>query len=95
VDSLLIRAATEHDVDCLAQIWFDGWQDAHAKVLPHELRRLRTLESFCDRLAEALAIVHVAEVEGEIAGFAMVKGDELYQFYVVRERRAVRPSRLR
>ncbi|MEO6218690.1 MAG: GNAT family N-acetyltransferase [Sphingomonas sp.] len=87
MDTVLIRNAAEAEVEGLAQMWFDGWQDAHAEVLPDELRRLRTLESFRQRLAEALPGVRVAEAEGSIAGFAIVKGDELYQFYVARQAR--------
>ena len=45
-----VRAAEEHEVDQLAAIWFDGWQDAHAQILPAELMRLRTMESFRERL---------------------------------------------
>lgn len=87
MDPVLIRGATEADIDALARMWFDGWQDAHAAVLPDALRRIRTLESFRERLAEALAGVRVAEAGEDVAGFAIVKGDELYQFYVAREAR--------
>jgi hypothetical protein len=44
------RAAAEREIDHLARIWYDGWQDAHAEILPAELKRLRTLESFRHRL---------------------------------------------
>ena len=77
-----VRDAKAGEVDQLAQIWFDGWQDAHAQILPAELRRLRTLESFRERLDGGLQNVRVAEVSGSPAGFYMVKGDELDQLYV-------------
>lgn len=83
----LIRKATDDDVPDLARLWFDGWQDAHAAILPAQLRRLRTLKSFTERLAERLADVWLAEHSGRVAGFAMLKGDELYQFYVSAEAR--------
>jgi hypothetical protein len=54
-----VRTAQQSEVDHLARIWFDGWQDAHADILPAELRRLRTLESFQDRLRAALPNVRV------------------------------------
>jgi ribosomal protein S18 acetylase RimI-like enzyme len=79
---LVIRDAVEGDVDRLAQLWFDGWHDAHAEVVPADLRRVRTLASFRERLSAALADVRVAETSEALAGFAMLKGDELYQFYV-------------
>ena len=81
-DDLLIRDAVEADIDLMARLWFDGWQDAHAEVLPAELRRVRTLDSFRERLLAGLSAVRVAENAGQIVGFAMLKGDELYQFYV-------------
>ena len=49
-----VRDANEAEIDWLAQLWFDGWQDAHAEIVPPELKRLRTLESFRDRLRAAL-----------------------------------------
>ena len=77
-----VRAAGIQDVDHLAEIWYDGWQDAHAAILPVELRRFRTLESFRDRLQRALATVRVVGPVGTPAGFVMIKEDELYQLYV-------------
>ena len=77
-----IRNAAPAEVDRLARIWFDGWQDAHAAILPAELRRLRTLESFRDRLSARLYDVRVARVSGEPVGFCFIKGDELYQLFV-------------
>ena len=47
----MIRDAKYSEIDQLAKIWFDGWQDAHAQLLPVELARLRSLKSFEERLA--------------------------------------------
>lgn len=80
--TMTVRNAHPKDVDTLAQLWFDGWQDAHAKILPAELARLRTLEGFRDRLQDALSCVRVIDLHGALIGFSMVKGDELYQLYV-------------
>jgi len=77
-----LRAAQEREIDHLARLWYDGWQDAHAQILPAELTRIRTLESFKDRLTEALPKVRVAGPSGAPLGFYMVQGDELYQLYV-------------
>jgi GNAT superfamily N-acetyltransferase len=79
---VIVRAAEPGEVHHLAQLWFDGWQDAHLEILPAELRRFRTLESFRDRLHAALANVRVAGPDGEPSGFSIVKEDELYQLYV-------------
>ena len=77
-----MRAAEESEIDLLARIWHDGWQDAHAEILPAELKRHRTLESFRDRLREALPNIRVAGPPGAPVGFSILKGDELYQLYV-------------
>jgi GNAT superfamily N-acetyltransferase len=63
-------------------VWYDGWQDAHVHILPAELRRYRTLDSFRDRLHAALADTRVIGPAGAPDGFCILKGDELYQLYV-------------
>lgn len=77
-----VRAAEEVEVDHLARLWYDGWQDAHAQIVPAELKRLRTLESFRHRLQADISNVRVVGPSGAPAGFCIVKGDELYQLYV-------------
>lgn len=76
------RNADSTDLDRLARIWYDGWQDAHRAILPEALARARTYESFRGRLQAALADVRVAEKDGYVVGFCMLKGDELYQLFV-------------
>lgn len=70
------------EIDHLAKVWFDGWNDAHARIVPAELARLRTLESFRDRLEAALPHVRVVGPFGAPLGFCIVKDDELYQLFV-------------
>jgi ribosomal protein S18 acetylase RimI-like enzyme len=82
-----VRPADESEVDQLARIWFDGWQDAHAQILPAELRRLRTVESLRERLQAAIARVRVVGPLGGPLGFCITKGDELDQLYVSAETR--------
>jgi ribosomal protein S18 acetylase RimI-like enzyme len=77
-----LRNAETFEIDQLAGIWYQGWQDAHAEILPAELKRLRTLESFRERLEGALESVRVAGPSGAPVGFSMTKADELYQLYV-------------
>jgi GNAT superfamily N-acetyltransferase len=78
----MLRDAQPADVDRLAQIWHVAWQEAHASLMPEELKRLRTLESFRDRLRKRLASTRVAELNGEVVGFCTLKADELYQLFV-------------
>jgi GNAT superfamily N-acetyltransferase len=77
-----VRTAEESDIDPLARIWYDAWHDAHAEIVPTELKRARTLESFRDRLEAALPSVRVVGPTGAPVGFCIVKGDELYQLFV-------------
>lgn len=80
--SYSIRAAEGRDLDALAHIWHDGWQEAHAAILPPELARHRTFASFRDRLAEALPNTRVEGPPRNPVGFCIVKDDEIYQMYV-------------
>jgi GNAT superfamily N-acetyltransferase len=77
-----VRSAEEREIDELAQLWCDGWQDAHARILPAELAQYRTQESFKQRLRAALTSVRVAGATGRPVGFSMIRDDELYQLYV-------------
>jgi ribosomal protein S18 acetylase RimI-like enzyme len=77
-----VRAAEEVEIEHLARLWYDGWQDAHARIVPAELARLRTLESFGSRLRAALPNVRVMGPFGSPVGFCIVKGAELYQLFV-------------
>lgn len=85
--SVIVRDADNAEVGKLAKIWFDGWRDAHLKLAPPELTRYRTLESFRQRLEDALSSVRVAGTAGAPAGFYMLKDDELDQLYVAAEAR--------
>jgi len=62
-----IRNADAGEADRLAQLWYDGWCDAHLKIVPAELTSVRTPESFRERMRAAIYLL---------------KDDELYQFYV-------------
>ena len=64
-----VRVAEQSEIDCLAKIWYDGWHDAHGRIVPAELARLRTLESFRDRLQAALPDVRVVGPCGKPLGF--------------------------
>jgi ribosomal protein S18 acetylase RimI-like enzyme len=82
-----IRSAQRSDLARLSRIWHDGWRDGHLGIVPDALARLRTLDNFKERLASALADTRVAITADQAAGFTVLKGDELYQFYVAAESR--------
>jgi GNAT superfamily N-acetyltransferase len=77
-----VRDARSSEIGQLAEIWFDGWHDAHARIVPAELTRLRTLLSFDERLRAAMPSVRVAVAVDAPVGFYYLKDTELYQFYV-------------
>ncbi len=77
-----IRTAEARDVQAIARLWHIGWHQAHAAIVSPELVRLRTPAEFVTRTGAHLGQCHLALLEGELAGFFMLKGDELYQFYI-------------
>lgn len=77
-----VRVAVESELDALAKLWHDAWQDAHAAVVPAELTRRRTLARFRERLAELLAHTRAIGPVGAPLGFCIVKDGELYQLFV-------------
>lgn len=82
-----VRAAEEPDLDSLARLWWAGWRDAHAAIVPQALVRLRTLETFRDRIGRALPDVRVIGPVGAPLAFHLVRGNELNQFFVAAEAR--------
>jgi GNAT superfamily N-acetyltransferase len=77
-----IRNAAEDEVDALARLWHDAWHEAHARIVPPELTRIRTLQDFTTRLREALDRTRVAGATGRPDGFCIIKGDELDHLFV-------------
>jgi GNAT superfamily N-acetyltransferase len=77
-----LRSATLEDAGAVAEIWHLGWQDGHLGSVPQELVEARTEESFLARASERVGDTTVATVDGAVAGFVMVVGDEVEQVYV-------------
>ncbi|KEJ88096.1 GNAT family N-acetyltransferase [Sulfitobacter donghicola] len=77
-----IRNAQEADIPVIAQLWHLGWHSAHASIVDVDLVRLRAPAEFMTRTAAHLEQTYVAVLGGEIAGFFMIEGNEVYQFYV-------------
>lgn len=82
-----VRKATADDIEALAQIWYEGWRDAHAAIVPEELARIRTLDNFRERLPGLLPDTRVIGDVANPLGFSVTKEDELYQLYVSRNAR--------
>ena len=79
---MTLRDARPDDVDRIAEIWLLGWRDGHLGPVPEGLVEARTAESFRVRAAERIPDAAVAVVDGAIAGFVVVVGGEVEQFYV-------------
>ncbi|MEO0915115.1 MAG: GNAT family N-acetyltransferase [Pseudomonadota bacterium] len=84
---ILFRKAGEADIAGIAHLWHAGWHDGHAAVVPDALVALRTPESFADRTRAHLAGMRVALLGDQLAGFFLLKGNELNQFYVAADAR--------
>lgn len=81
------RSAEAAEINDLARLWHDAWHEAHASLQPAALVRLRTSESFRERLQAALPDTRVVGPLGAPIGFYVLKGDELSQLFVSPEAR--------
>jgi truncated hemoglobin YjbI/GNAT superfamily N-acetyltransferase len=78
----VLRPSTSEDAPAVAAIWHRGWRDGHLGHVPDELLAIRSEASFHERAAGRVAGTTVATVDGTVAGFVMVVGDEIEQVYV-------------
>jgi GNAT superfamily N-acetyltransferase len=77
-----IRDAEPAELEALTDLWHDGWRDAHLAIVSADLAALRTRDDFRARLSAALGGVRVAVDGAALAGFYLLRGAELNQFYV-------------
>lgn len=77
-----IRKPTKSELPALAQLWYDGWQVAHAAHVPASLTAIRTLDSFEIRLKEHFNTTRVIGEVGIPLGLCIIKGPEIYQIFV-------------
>lgn len=82
-----VRPATAAEIDHLAALWYEVWHESHASLVPEELTRLRTVDSFRDRLRHMLSDIRVVGPSGSPVGFSVIRGSELYQLFVSPESR--------
>ena len=86
-DCVSIRPALPDEHRALARLWHAGWHEAHAAYVPAELTRLRTFETFLDRIAVFEDRLRVAGPAGRPLGFCVIQDNEIYQIYVSRAAR--------
>ncbi len=77
-----LRPGTDADASAVARIWHAGWRDGHLGSVPDELLPDRDEASFIERAPLRVADTTVLEVDGEVAGFIMLLGDEADQVYL-------------
>jgi GNAT superfamily N-acetyltransferase len=82
-----LRPARPADADAVAAVWAAAWRDGHLGHVPEELVVVRTEESFRPRAADRIPGTTVAEVDGVVAGFVTVAGDEVEQVFVAAQHR--------
>jgi len=76
-----IRQATPADLPALADLWYQGWQEAHAAHVPAELTAQRSHDSFFTRL-QNLPNTHILGPTNAPLGLCVLRNNEVYQFYV-------------
>ena len=87
MSAVSLRPARAGDVPEVAGIWLHGWRDGHLGNVPDALVEARTPESFRTRATQRVGDTVVAVVDGAVAGFVMVVGDEVEQVYVSADHR--------
>lgn len=78
----ILRRAVPEDAQTIAEIWHLGWRDGHLGNVSQELITARHEGSFRRRAAQRVNDTTAAVVDGQIAGFTMVAGNEVEQLYV-------------
>lgn len=77
-----LRRATPEDAQAVARIWYPGWCEGHLGNVPQQLVDARPEATFEPRALEHVQHTTVATVDGEVAGFVVVVGNEVEQVYV-------------
>jgi len=77
-----LRAATPDDIDAITTVWHSGWPDGHLGHVPEALLLHRRRADFSSRVPALLDRTTVATIGRDVAGFVMVRDDELEQIYV-------------
>lgn len=77
----MIRQASTADLSALADLWHQGWHEAHTAHVPAELTAQRTRDSLFTRL-QAMPDTYVLGPADAPLGFCAIRNNEIYQFYV-------------
>ena len=83
--NLRLRPGEATDIEAIEAIWIPGWLEAHEGRVPDELLEHRSPEQLAARVPSMIADATVALVDGGVAGFTVVRDDQVEQMYVGRE----------
>ncbi|HJS75454.1 MAG TPA: GNAT family N-acetyltransferase [Vicinamibacteria bacterium] len=85
--TISLRAATPHDLEAIARIWYHGWFDGHLGHVPDALLPYRRLADFRARVPGRIEATTVATEDARVVGFLTVHADEIEQVYVAESAR--------
>jgi GNAT superfamily N-acetyltransferase len=77
-----LRPATAADERAIGAIWVPGWREAHEGRVPDALLEHRSAGDLRGRVASMIEATTVAEIDGAVAGFVVVRDDCVDQMYV-------------
>ena len=80
--SYTIRKPAQSELPALAQLWYDGWQEAHAAHEPASLTAIRMLDSFETRQKGHFDTTGGNGASGTTPGLCITKSPEIYQIFV-------------
>jgi GNAT superfamily N-acetyltransferase len=77
-----LRPAEDGDAEAIASIWVPGWREAHEGRVPDALLQHRTPDELRARVPSMISDATVAVVGEDVAGFVVVREDQVEQMYV-------------
>jgi GNAT superfamily N-acetyltransferase len=77
-----IRPAADDELDAVAALWTDAWIETHGPWMPAWMLRLRTPQSFRQRVGLMGDRLRVAGPPGAPLGMVAIREDELHQLFL-------------
>lgn len=82
-----IKPAKAEHRSQIVPIWHAGWHDAHAKLVPKDILKFRTVAFFWRWLEQVRDRFYVALHDDVVVGFVTTNEQELVKLYVAEEAR--------
>ncbi|MGI3170229.1 GNAT family N-acetyltransferase [Pseudooceanicola sp. C21-150M6] len=84
---MTFRQAATADIGPIVRLWEAAWHDAHGALVPSEVLRHRTPESFVERTRKHLDGFRLLLDGAALMGFHLCLDDEISQFYLAPQAR--------